>query len=53
LVDRHVEPERGVLVVDKVFVPWSRVAEYERLPIQPAVTPERPDFTERQVDAEG
>jgi aromatic ring hydroxylase len=30
LVDRHVEPEQGLLVVDKVFVPWPRVIEYER-----------------------
>jgi hypothetical protein len=53
LVDRHVEPEQGVLVVDKVFVPWSRVVEYERLPMQPKVTPARPDLTGREVDAEG
>jgi hypothetical protein len=52
LVDRHVEPEQGVLVVDKVFVPWSRVIEFERLPIQPMTTPTRPDLTEPEVDAQ-
>jgi len=40
LVERHVEPEAGVLVVDKVFVPWSRVVEIERLG---AGAPARPD----------
>jgi aromatic ring hydroxylase len=50
LVDRHVEPEQGLLVVDKVFVPWPRVIEYERLPIQTVATPARPDLTEREDD---
>jgi hypothetical protein len=53
LVDRHVEPEQGVLVVDKVFIPWLRMIEYERLPIEPTATPARPDLTEREADAKG
>ena len=48
LVDRHVEPEQGVLVVEKVFVPWSRVIEYERLPTEIVATPARPDLSEHE-----
>jgi hypothetical protein len=51
LVDRHLEPEQGVLVVDKVFVPWGRVLEYERMPLGVAA-PSRPDLAVREADAE-
>jgi hypothetical protein len=52
LVDRHVEPEQGVLVVDKVFIPWSRVIEYERLPIGRTAPPARPDLSGEGADAQ-
>ena len=42
LIDRHVEPEAGVLVVQKLFVPWGRVIEFERL-FAPDRVPDRPD----------
>ncbi len=31
LLERRIEPDEGVLVVEKVFVPWHRVLEYERV----------------------
>jgi len=49
LVERHVEPEAGVLVVDKVFVPWGRVVEVERLR---AEAPARPDVSQEREPAD-
>ena len=49
LVDRHVEPEAGVLVVQKLFVPWGRVIEFERL-LAPDQPPERPDVEAETVE---
>jgi len=49
LVERHVETEAGVLVVDKVFVPWARVVEVERLG---AEAPSRPDVRREEEPAD-
>ena len=42
LVERALIVEAGVFHLTKVHVPWSRVLEYERMPI-PAEVPSRPD----------
>jgi uncharacterized protein (UPF0248 family) len=42
LVERAVNVEGGVLHLTKIHVPWSRVLEYERLPVR-AEVPSRPD----------
>jgi uncharacterized protein (UPF0248 family) len=30
LFDRHVEPDTGMLVIQKLFIPWHRVVSFER-----------------------
>jgi len=42
LVERALNVEAGMLHLTKIHVPWSRVLEYERLPIRVEV-PGRPD----------
>lgn len=42
LLDRLVEPEEGSMILEKVFIPWSRVVEYERLHVGEAGLPEPP-----------
>jgi hypothetical protein len=42
LVERAVNVEGGVLHLTKIHVPWSRVLEYERLPVR-VEAPVRPD----------
>jgi hypothetical protein len=40
LIDRHVEPEAGVLVIQKLSVPWHRVVSVERFTGRPDTVPE-------------
>jgi hypothetical protein len=40
LLDRHVEAGTGMLVIQKVFVPWHRVVSYERYTGRPDLDPE-------------
>jgi uncharacterized protein (UPF0248 family) len=42
LVERALNVEAGMLHLTKIHVPWSRVLEYERLPVRVEV-PSRPD----------
>ena len=39
LIDRHVETDAGVLVIQKLFVPWHRVVSVERYTGRPDVAP--------------
>ena len=44
LLDRHVDEATGMSAIEKLFVPWHRVLEYERvLPVPEISVPERPD----------
>jgi uncharacterized protein (UPF0248 family) len=40
LIDRHVEPDAGVLVIQKLSVPWHRVVSVERVTGRPDLEPE-------------
>ena len=40
LIDRHVEPDAGVLVIQKLSVPWHRVVSVERFTGRPDLEPE-------------
>lgn len=42
LVERALNVEAGILHLTKIHVPWTRVLEYERLPLRVEV-PSRPD----------
>lgn len=42
LVERALNVEAGVLHLTKIHVPWTRVLEYQRLPVRVEV-PSRPD----------
>jgi hypothetical protein len=42
VVERALNVEAGIFHLTKIFVPWSRVLEYERLPV-PVEVPGRPD----------
>lgn len=42
LVERTLDIEAGIVHLTKIHVPWSRVLEYERLPVRVEV-PSRPD----------
>jgi uncharacterized protein (UPF0248 family) len=42
IVERALNVEAGIFHVTKIHVPWSRVLEYERLPV-PVDVPSRPD----------
>jgi uncharacterized protein (UPF0248 family) len=40
LIDRHVEPEAGVMVIQKLSIPWHRVVSVERFTARPDLEPE-------------
>jgi hypothetical protein len=40
LIDRHVEPEAGVMVIQKLSIPWHRVVSVERFTARPDLDPE-------------
>lgn len=40
LIDRHVEPEAGVMVIQKLSIPWHRVVSVERFTARPDRDPE-------------
>jgi uncharacterized protein (UPF0248 family) len=40
LIDRHIEPEAGVLVIQKLSIPWHRVVSVERYTGRPDLEPE-------------
>jgi len=40
LIDRHVEPEAGVMVIQKLSIPWHRVVSVERFTTRPDLEPE-------------
>jgi hypothetical protein len=40
LIDRHIEPEAGMLVIQKLSIPWHRVVSIERYSGRPDVEPE-------------
>jgi hypothetical protein len=40
LIDRHVEPEAGVMVIQKLSIPWHRVVSVERFTGRPDLEPE-------------
>jgi uncharacterized protein (UPF0248 family) len=42
VVERALNVEAGIFHLTKIFVPWNRVLEYERLPV-PVEAPARPD----------
>ena len=42
VVERALNVEAGIFHLTKIFVPWNRVLEYERLPV-PVEVPGRPD----------
>jgi hypothetical protein len=54
LIDRHVDAEAGVLVIQKLFIPWHHVVSVERYtgrpdlgrgtPVAVADAPSRPDI---------
>jgi hypothetical protein len=50
LIDRHVDADAGVLVIQKLFVPWHRVVSVERYTARPDVAPE-PEATSAAADA--
>ena len=40
LIDRHIEPDAGVLVIQKLSIPWHRVVSVERYSGRPDLDPE-------------
>ena len=40
LIDRHVEPEAGVMVIQKLSIPWHRVVSVERFTARPDIEAE-------------
>jgi hypothetical protein len=47
LLDRSIDRATGMSAIEKLFVPWHRVLEYERvLPVPEIDVPSRPDAAE-------
>ena len=40
LIDRHIEPDAGMLVIQKLSIPWHRVVSIERYTGRPDLEPE-------------
>jgi uncharacterized protein (UPF0248 family) len=40
MIDRHIEPDAGVMVIQKLSIPWHRVVSVERFTGRPDTDPE-------------
>ena len=48
LLERRLDADTGMSAIEKLFVPWHRVLEYERvLPVPESDVPARPDADDR------
>lgn len=52
LLDRRVDATAGMTAIEKLFVPWHRVLEYERVMVEPEISvPDRPDAEQSAAHA--